>query len=69
MVNEFAKEMKRKLHEKARQGYHGWNDPKFLPTIHAKLDAHVMRLDEGQYQQVVDVVNLAVFLWYLDKYK
>ena len=62
-VDEFTKEMKKKLTEKASKGWHGWEDLDFIPTLKGELLSHALRVEEGQLQQAVDVANLAMFLW------
>ena len=59
LVDEFAKEMKRKLQEKRLEGYHGWDDPEYKEELERLLREHVNK--EGA--QMVDVANFAAMLW------
>ena len=62
MVSAFAREMKKKLREKMREGYHGWDDPdSFNPK--AIMRALVDHVDKGD---PVDVANVAAFLWNME---
>lgn len=59
LVDKFAQEMKRKLHQKYLQGYSGWDDPFNRRTIGTMLVKHVDEFN-GQF---VDIANLAAMLW------
>lgn len=77
-VDELAHEMKKKLRQKAREGYSGGLDPSSKFEVAKKLQEHVVRLtgicphcestdgehdhEEGAHQ-AVDVCNLAMMLW------
>ena len=62
MVDEFAKEMKRKLRKKSRAGWYGWKDTgdHWPDQCRAKLAAHIV--NDGD---PIDVANFAAFLWNL----
>ena len=58
MVDEFAKEMKRKLHRKVFEGKAGWDDLEFRESIREDLIKHA-----SKNGQEVDTANLAAMLW------
>lgn len=81
-VDKLANEMKKKLREKARQGYHGGLDPLYKYEVAKKLQQHVVRLTglcphceslDGEHdhqegaRQAVDVCNLAMMLWLVNQ--
>ena len=59
MVDAFAREMKKKLHAKALEGYSGWDDHECRDDIRAAMVEHATR---GLFQEV-DIANLAAMLW------
>lgn len=80
-VDRLAAEMKKKLRQKAREGYSGGLDPLSHYTVVKKLHEHVNRLTgmcphcealdgehdrEDSARQAVDVCNLAMMLWVLN---
>ena len=80
-VDRIADAMKKKLREKAAQGYHGGLDRSFRDEVVKKLHEHVDRLTgycrccgthdgdhdhEDGARQAVDVCNLALMLWVVD---
>lgn len=61
----FADAMKSKLHYKAeQQGFNGWDDPANLALFKAALLKHIAKDKRGD--QMVDVANLAMFIWKLE---
>lgn len=77
-VDRLASEMKKKLRQKAAEGFHGGLDPKYRPEVAKRLQEHVTRLTgfcphcqaldgehdhEDSARQAVDVCNLAMMLW------
>ena len=63
-VDGFANAMKAKLHEKAREGFYGWNESENLAEIRAKLLTHAERIVAGEDNQAVDVANLAMMVFF-----
>lgn len=59
-VDKFAKLMKEKLHQKADQGYSGWDNPGNLQLFRTKMLGHAARLYSGDEAQAIDVANLAM---------
>jgi hypothetical protein len=58
LVDEFAKEMKRKLYQGMFDGKSGWDNPDWAePDIKEQLIAHVGKGDP------IDVANFAAFWW------
>ena len=81
-VDRLAGEMKKKLRQKAREGYSGGIQRINRHTVAEKLQEHVERLTgvcphcnshDGQHdpaegaQQAVDVCNLAMMLWMMEQ--
>ena len=77
-VDALAVAMKKKLREKARDGYGGGLDPSFKFEVAKNLQKHVVQLTglcphcestdgdhdhEEEAHQAVDVCNLAMMLW------
>ena len=64
-VTLFSREMRLKLELKARQGVTGWDYAGFLPDLKDKLHQHA----EGKYEgdNLIDIANLAMFVWMLQK--
>jgi hypothetical protein len=60
-VDDFAAEMKARLHEQAIKGYCGWDDPANYQRIIEMMVDHAA-VSEGEE---VDAANLAMFLWSL----
>lgn len=61
-VDDFAADMKRKLHDKYIAGKSGWDDPAW--TIDDVLGQLKVHIDKGD---PVDVANYAMFVWYKEK--
>jgi hypothetical protein len=59
MIDAFAQAMKKKLRQKARAGYSGW-DSASIERLEQKMVDHVSR---GAGQEV-DIANFAAMLWY-----
>ena len=68
-VRMFAGEMERKLVEKARAGWEGWDHPHFKKTAEIRLLEHAGRLIQGQTRQAIDVANFAMFAWWIAQQK
>lgn len=60
-VDKFVKEMKSKLRSKMRCGYSGWDDGYNKKMLEEKIKHNLLNKD------YVDVANLAMMLWNLDK--
>ncbi|MEE9413584.1 MAG: hypothetical protein V3V22_11095 [Methylococcales bacterium] len=60
-VDDFATEMKARLHEQAIKGYRGWDDPEQYQQIKDMMIHHAS-VSSGQE---VDAANLAMILWFL----
>jgi len=80
-VDRLAMEMKKKLRQKANEGYSGGLVPINRYEVAKKLQEHAERLTgvcphcfvsdgehdaEGEARQAVDVCNLAMMLWVVD---
>ncbi len=63
-VDDFACEMKTKLHRKALEGARGWDDPTFYTKLRIDLNAHADRLIRDEDPQEIDIANLAMMLWF-----
>jgi len=61
-VNDFVVEMKKRLTEKEKEGYEGWDDNTQLHL----LQRAKTKLKQGKY---IDVANLVMMLWYRSKAK
>ena len=61
-VDAFAEKMKQRLIEKAKIGYHGWDDKEYSDIIRGKLKLETEKLLTGDYSQAVDIANLAMML-------
>jgi len=61
-VNQFVAEMKKRLAEKEKEGYQGWDDDTQLHL----LQRAGTKLKQGKY---IDVANLVMMLWYRSKAK
>ena len=59
----FANQMDKKMFEKLKKGYHGWDNPRYKKVIKEKLMEHTKELIAGDNRQAVDVANLAMMLW------
>lgn len=64
VVDDFAIEMKARLHEQAIKGYRGWDEPDHYQQITEMMMKHAA-VTSGQE---VDAANLAMILWYLRKH-
>lgn len=72
-VDRLAEAMKKKLRQKAAQGYHGGLDPLNKCMVRRKLQEHTVRLTgmcphcesfgDDDLEQAVDVAALAMMLW------
>ena len=58
MVDKFAEEMKRKLHQKVLSGKRGWDEIECMAGIREDLICHA-----NQPGQEIDTANLAAMLW------
>ena len=67
-VDYFADAMKKKLIEKAHNGWTGWNSPSREWPAHCqrRLLNHAIRCGDGTGQEI-DVANFAMFLWNLSR--
>lgn len=65
----FASRMLDRLIKKAEQGYRGWDDPSYREEIEKKLGTHAAALLAGDSAEAVDVANLAMFLYAMDRRK
>lgn len=63
LVDDFACKMKKKLHEKLKQGYIGWDELRH----EANMDNALFLLTRNTKGQEVDIANYAMFLWNLRK--
>lgn len=81
-VDQLATEMKKKLRRKAAEGYRGGLDRTSRHNVAKMLQEHVERLtgqcphchsndgdhdDEEEARQAIDVCNLAMMLWVIDR--
>jgi hypothetical protein len=81
-VADFGEEMRAKLWKKLRQGYSGWDDDSdssLVPYLQEKLIEHVKKYFKTQPDsatvtpaetdpaQLVDIANLCMFLWRLER--
>lgn len=83
-VDRLADAMKKKLRQKAAQGYHGGLSPSYRHEVGRKLQEHVTRMtgycphchshdaehdpEEGA-EQAVDVCNLVLMVWWSEAEK
>ena len=70
-VDEFAKEMKNRLHQKIEEGYEGWEDIDLADDIYYDLAFDCLDLKEGIFQglfekedrkKLVDIANRSMIL-------
>jgi hypothetical protein len=68
-IKKFADEMKKKMLEKFKEGYHGWDDRERFPDllILGKLHEHVERLVHYRLSEEIDIANFCMMLWYRKK--
>lgn len=70
VLEEFTAVMFTRLCEKVDEGKEGFDDPKYVDTIAAALNADtyftVMQQRTGKFH---DIANRAMFLWWQDKEK
>jgi len=57
LIDTFAQEMKRKLHQKFQEGHRGWDTPRYKSFFKSELRKHIEKEDW------IDVANFAAFLW------
>ena len=62
----FAAEMRRRLEQKARRGFRGWNHPAYLSSIktRALLRASEVAQNSGDHDAEADLANLAMMAWW-----
>ncbi len=63
LVDEFAKAMKTRLKTKRKQGWCGWESPKRYDCSGRLLKNAAKGVVSGSKKSLVDVANLAMFLW------
>jgi hypothetical protein len=63
-IDEFCKEMKAKMADKAVVGYRGWREMP-IETIRFKLLQHVLKTHYSHFfdSQAVDIANFCMMLW------
>lgn len=61
LVDDFAFVMRKRLQEKQRQGFYGWDDPGWEPS-HIKQRIRDI-LDRDGPSMAIDLANFAAFLW------
>jgi len=68
LVSMFAETMRKKLLKKMHAGFGGWadtTDSAVAENLHEKLKVCVEKyLKNGERKQLVDIANLAAFLWF-----
>jgi hypothetical protein len=64
LVEVFGRHQVEKLKMKMREGYTGWDSPNSVEAMEVSLQQHV---DKGfvDPENLVDIANLAMFLWNL----
>ena len=50
------------LMEKARQGYHGWDNPKWKAYFEKNIVSQSLPLTQ---KECINIANFAMFVWYL----
>jgi hypothetical protein len=63
-VDDFAEEMKAKLHAQADKGYQGWDNGYNKKHLHVLLGEHVTKQLLGE-DQAVDIANFAMMLHFM----
>ena len=66
-VDSFSFNMKKRLRDKVKEGYRGWDDPESIPVMMERLEKHLERLYSGNADSAIDVANLAMMLGRLTK--
>lgn len=66
-VDKFSLAMKRRLLEKLRAGYGGWNDPEKVPDFNLIVKMGDDIHSEHPETKSVDIANRAMMLWYRDQ--
>ena len=61
-VDQFSAEMKARLEQKAREGWHGWDDPAAAEKIYCALLAQGAGVPMAKGQEA-DIANFAMMLW------
>lgn len=69
MVDWIAGDVKAKLHEKLREGYGGWDDKENKIQIENSLFEHLDKSVHSDMNQWVDVIALAMFLYWQELMK
>jgi hypothetical protein len=64
-TKKFRKKMLFKFNQKQQEGFFGWNELENYDAVWERLENHVKRGSS----QAVDIANLAMMIWYLDKKK
>jgi hypothetical protein len=69
-VNDYARSMKIRLHEKEEQGYEGWDNPNtidslsLISSIRSDLNEMQHAHDDKFLKLCIDIGNRAMMLWY-----
>lgn len=64
-VDDFAFSMKKRLRKKLAEGLRGWDELENKADIEEKMQSCEAELHRGDTARVVDVANLAMFLYRL----
>jgi hypothetical protein len=65
-VDAFAKEMKKRLDEKAEQGYTGWDGEYPDHSLMDEIFKDVLNENYTLVEKSVDIANRLMMLWYRD---
>ncbi len=66
-VRKFSEAMQDKLLSKEKAGWYGWDESRFSRSLKKRLPKHVDKLIAGDTQQAIDVANIAMFLWAMER--
>jgi len=65
-VDLFAMLMKRKLTQKARKGWRGWDNKKFEDTVRERLLDNIQELKKDTNKPAINIANLVMMIWYMN---
>lgn len=61
----FVAAMREKMHNKAFEGFRGWNNPENKILLRNLLQEHLSK-DTQTAKQMVDIANFSMMLWYIE---
>lgn len=62
-IDLFALVMKRRMINKAREGWRGWDDKKYEDLLKEKLLKNIKQMNEDKHISAIDAANFLMMLW------